>query len=183
MRGFDGRSRRRLAAAGAAVILGTAAAGTLAACGDSKDNSKDDSKPAASFTLGTRYYEELVTHIYTPPGGTPTTGDIGGPPAAGSRLELLANVFEGDHTKHGKTYVGTDHTICVFDAKLATHCDAQVAFDGSMLLVSSVSGGGGDIVAPVTGGTGRFAGAKGTVRSHTVGDSNNSELTLDVTLP
>jgi hypothetical protein len=194
MRGSDGRSRRHFAAVGAAVLIGTVATGTLAACGDSKDNSKASSASASKanstavatpppFKLGTRYYEELVTQIYTPPGGKPTTEGIGGPPVAGSRLELLGKVYEGDAAKHGTNYVGTDHTICVFDAKLTTHCDAQVAFDDSMLLASSVSGGEGDIVAPVTGGTGRFAGAKGTVRNHSLGETNNSELTFDVNLP
>jgi hypothetical protein len=79
--------------------------------------------------------------------------------------------------------VGTDHTICVFDAKLTTHCDAQVAFENSMILVSSVNSGDGDIISQVIGGTGRFAGATGTIRTHTVGETNNSELTFNVTIP
>lgn len=127
----------------------------------------------ASTTL--HYFEKQTSFTYTPAGGKPTHDAPQGPVKVGDRIEITGDMYVGDHRHHAKRPAGTDHTICVFDAKVMPHCDAQAAFGGSMLLLSS-SGGDGDFDSPITGGTGRFAGAKGSVHTHPIGD--NADITI-----
>ncbi|MFG1708531.1 hypothetical protein ACFLIM_35560 [Nonomuraea sp. M3C6] len=157
------RSTRRFTVLGAAalalttVVLGVQPAGAAA-------------KPK---TL--HYFEKPTGFTYIPAGGKPIHQPPSGPPKPGDRIEISGNLYKGDHKHHGDEVVGTDHTICVFNADLSAYCDAQAAFGGSMLLVHS-SGGDGDFTSTITGGTGRFLNAKGTVRTHPVKD--NADLTI-----
>ncbi|MCW2938584.1 MAG: hypothetical protein JWN00_1569 [Actinomycetia bacterium] len=135
-------------------------------------------QPADAATKQTlHYYEKATGFTYIPAGGKPTHKPPSGPPKPGDRIEVTGNLYKGDHKHHATKASGTDHTICLFDSRLQTYCDAQAAFGGSMLLVFS-TGGVGDFTSTITGGTGRFTKTKGTVHTHPIGDTGNSDLTL-----
>jgi hypothetical protein len=178
-----GRSHRRWTVAGAA-LGGLGAVALLTGCSqDAKAVSA--TAPVTSAAPATSaappavggYFEQQTSATYTPPGSrTPSAG----PPQPGGRIELIGNLYQGDHLHHSKDLAGTDHTSCVFDSKTEPHCDAQAAFGGSMLLISS-TGGDGDFDSPITGGTGRFTGATGNVHNHPVEGTDNSDLTITVT--
>jgi hypothetical protein len=133
------------------------------------------SADAAAKKQTLHYFDKPVGFTYLPAGGKPTRKPPSGPPKAGDRIEITENLYKGNHTHHGKKVVGTAHTICLFDARVNAYCDGQAAFGGSMILVFS-TGGDGDFNGKITGGTGRFAGAKGTFHNHPVKD--NADITL-----
>ena len=71
------------------------------------------------------------------------------------------------------------------DAVAVATCNAQLAIGGSMLLATRVNVtfdfmGNAPTVVPINGGTGKYVGARGTVTSAGVGNSNNSDLTVRV---
>lgn len=84
-------------------------------------------------------------HLH-PAGGRPTHSPPKGPVKLGDRIEPAGDLYAGDHKRHGGKPVGSDHTICVFDAQTQPHCDAQAAIGGSMLFISS-QGGDGDFTS------------------------------------
>jgi hypothetical protein len=147
----------------ALALLGTLALGVQSA--------------GASTERTLRYYEKSTSFTYIPAGGKPTSKPPSGPPKPGDRIEVSGNLYKGDHKHHAKQVAGTDHTICLFDSGLRAYCDTQAAFGGSMLLVFSV-GGDDDFDSKITGGTGRYTGAKGTVHTHSAGDSGTSDITI-----
>ncbi|GIH67159.1 hypothetical protein [Microbispora siamensis] len=150
---------RSLIVAGVAGVLTLGLVGTASA--------------ESSTTL--RYFEKQNQFTYTPAGGKPTHTPPNGPVKPGDRIELAGDLYAGDHKHHSRKPIGSDHTICVFDAQAKPHCDAQAAIGGSMLFISS-QGGEGDFTSKITGGTGRFFGARGTVLTHPVND--NSDITV-----
>jgi hypothetical protein len=159
-------SRRWTALSAAALGLATLALGIQPVSASSK--------PAL------HYFERPTSFTYIPAGGKPTHKPPSGPPKPGDRIEVTGNLYKGDHKHHSKKLAGTDHTICLFDSTLQPYCDTQAAFGGSLLLVHS-TGGDGDFNSKITGGTGRFTGAKGTVHTHPVMGTDNSDITLHLT--
>jgi hypothetical protein len=67
-------------------------------------------------------------------------------------------IFGGTLFEHGKK-VGHDRIHCVVGGT----CDAQAWLPGGMLVSKGFVPGGPRFTAPVTGGTGRFSGAHGTI--------------------
>jgi hypothetical protein len=101
-------------------------------------------------------------------------------PAAGDQLEITENAYKGSHRSHSKKVIVTSHTICVFKAaKGAPTCDGQSALGGNQLLLFHTPSGGASVVS---GGTGRFAAATGTVAATQIGNTNNSDLVIVVHL-
>jgi hypothetical protein len=77
-------------------------------------------------------------------------------PEPGDTVDVVFDVFEGTHRKHGKTRIGTDHLRCSFVAAGPPDCISHAALGKSMIVVS------GDRVVL---GTGRYLGATGRVVS------------------
>ena len=146
------------------IVLGAAGILTLGLAGTAS---------AAPTTL--HYFEKQTQFTYTPAGGKPTHIPPHSPVKPGDRIELAGDLYTGDHKHHSKKPVGSDHTICVFDAHAQPHCDGQAAIGGSMLFIYS-EGGEGDFTSKLTGGTGRFFNARGTVLTHPV--NGNSDITV-----
>ncbi|MCL9758857.1 hypothetical protein [Frankia sp. AiPa1] len=65
-------------------------------------------------------------------------------------------------------------------ANLDSHCTSTATFGDSTLDTTS-TGSDSDFDATITGGSGRFAGATGSIHVHTLGDTNDADITLNLT--
>jgi hypothetical protein len=79
-------------------------------------------------------------------------------PQAGDVLDVVFNLFTGNHVKHSKKTIGTDHLRCTFVAAGPPTCVSHAALGSSMLVVE---GNPGTIVL----GTGKYQRAGGRVVS------------------
>ena len=79
-------------------------------------------------------------------------------PRAGDVLDVVFDLYEGDHRKHGKARLGSDHLRCAFAPDGPPDCISHATLGSSMLVVT---GNPGRVVL----GTGRFDGATGRVVS------------------
>lgn len=79
-------------------------------------------------------------------------------PQAGDVLDIIFELFPGNHSEHGKTRVGSDHLRCEFVAGGPPTCVSHAAIGRSMLVVEGTP-------PRITFGTGRFFGATGRVLS------------------
>jgi hypothetical protein len=112
---------------------------------------------------------------------TPTVGFV----FAGADADYL-----GDHAKHGKKVVATDHLACTITQVdmaanvLDTLCYGQVALPGGMVLFDhqTIDFAKNPTQFTVTGGTGRYHGATGSMTADTYGaQTNDTDLVLRVT--
>jgi hypothetical protein len=167
---------RRLAGVGALAVAALAAAAVPAlARGSAKPSQRHAGK-----TVVFRFYSVTASFTYTTAAGKvlaqpPKT------PAAGDRLDITDLDYKGDHTHHAKRWTVSDHTQCVFGATPgdAPTCYGQAAIgDGELLLFTTPGGPGGGGKTVVSGGTGRFAGATGTVEMSEIGDTNNADIVV-----
>lgn len=91
-------------------------------------------------------------------------------PQPGDVLDAVFDLYEGDHRKHGKTRLGSDHLRCEFGEAGPPKCVSHATIGRSMLVVEGTP-------PRITLGTGRFAGATGRVVSaKEVADAPPSEL-------
>jgi hypothetical protein len=130
-------------------------------------------------TLTLRWYSVVVGFVYTRADGTV----LPQPPqnaAAGDQFAITELAYKGTHESHAKKWSASAHTICVFkSANAAPTCEGVAAVGGNQLLLFHTASGSDPVVA---GGTGRYAGATGTVTMKEVGDTNNSDIAVAVQL-
>jgi hypothetical protein len=79
-------------------------------------------------------------------------------PRAGDVIDLVFDIHSGNHVKHSKRRIGSDHLRCSFVAAGPPSCVSHAAFGSSMLVVE---GNPGKVVL----GTGKYFGATGRVVS------------------
>ncbi|MBE2317706.1 hypothetical protein DVA67_017120 [Solirubrobacter sp. CPCC 204708] len=79
-------------------------------------------------------------------------------PQPGDVLDAVFDLHPGDHAKHGKTRLGSDHLRCEFVAGGPPKCVSHATIGRSMLVVEGTP-------PRITLGTGRYAGATGRVIS------------------
>lgn len=111
------------------------------------------------------------------PNATPTVGD------SFVNTDLY---YVGNHKHHAKTWSATAHLVCTLTAITGpmggtATCDGQIAIGGSMLLAENAKltfSNSPTVVVPITGGTGKFRGAHGHVKSTSIGNTNNSDTTI-----
>lgn len=103
-------------------------------------------------------------------------------PTAGSYFIGTDNDFKGNHVRHGKVPVATDHTLCTIldPASFTVLCDAQIAFPGGMLIADrqKVSFSTPSQVFTITAGTGRYRNAKGGTVTATSPNPNSNASDL-----
>jgi hypothetical protein len=132
--------------------------------------------PAASASAKTetiRVFSKVDKLVLTKADGT-VVGAPKGPPAAGDRLDIYSSDFAGDHVKHSKRPVGSEHVVCRFSDAPEPDCVSHVALDGALLVITGNPG-------TIVGGSGRYFGATGKVISNeTVGDTNDSDVVAKV---
>jgi hypothetical protein len=112
---------------------------------------------AAGRTQTLKVFSKMVSMSVTHADGTVQTKPPFAEPQPGDVLDIYSLDFRGNHKRHSKHFVGSDHLRCVFGAG-EPECVSHVALGGSLLIIE---GNPGTIVA----GTGRFQGATGRVLS------------------
>jgi hypothetical protein len=169
------RAARRLAGIGALTLAALAAAAVPALAGDG-------AKHAHKTTLVLHFYSVTSSFTYTTAAGK-VLAQPPAQPAAGDRLELTDVDYKGSHAHHAKRWTVSDHTICIFGADGgAPTCDGQAAIGGNQLLLFHTPGGGQGGPTVVSGGTGRYAGATGTVDMTEITGTNDSDIVVTVQL-
>jgi hypothetical protein len=136
--------RRALAATAATIAAGA----LLAPSGQAA--------PAKTETL--RLYEKARLITLTKPDGTVRRALPLPEPQAGDVVDAVFDLYRGDHRRHGKARIGSDHLRCTFVAAGPPTCISHATLGSSMLVVTGTP-------ARVILGTGRYFGATGRVLS------------------
>lgn len=132
----------------AAVLTGIAAAAALAPAGSA----------AVPKTETLRIFEKTRSIQLTKADGRVLDRLPIAEPEPGDVLDAVFDLYEGDHVKHGKTRLGSDHLRCAFVAAGPPTCVSHATLGRSMLVIEGTP-------PRITLGTGRFAGATGRVVS------------------
>jgi hypothetical protein len=140
------RLARRLVPGGIALALVTAVAVA------------PDGQAAAPKTETLRIFEKTRSIQLTKADGRVLTKLPIAEPEPGDVLDIVFNLFRGNHVKHGKTRIGSDHLRCEFAVGGPPRCVSHATIGTSMLVVEGTP-------ARITLGTGRFFGATGEVLS------------------
>jgi hypothetical protein len=108
---------------------------------------------------------------------------IQGYPPVGGHLRQDDVDYVGSHSHHARNWTVSDHAYCTVVSSPATaDCFTEFAVGGSLLYVDNVTLNleASFLSAPVSGGTGKFAGYKGTLKIADVGETDNSDLTISL---
>jgi hypothetical protein len=168
------RAARGLVALAAIGICALAAASGAAAA----DGTAKPAHRAASKTITLRYYVETVGFVYRRADGTvlpqpPATA------AVGDQLEITELGYKGTHKSHAKKWSASSYTVCHFkSAKGGPTCEGVVAIGSQLMIFHTDPAGDPELI----GGTGRFTGATGGVKSTEIPDTNNSDVVITVNL-
>jgi hypothetical protein len=139
--------------------------------------------PSGSMAQTTVHYYSVSTlsNLYTSNGqpvANPTTA-----PAVGDYAVSTDNDYVGSQTSHSADVAATDHLYCLFTKAPATAtCSAQIATSDGMLLadnsVQNFAAQNQPETFKITGGTGTYQGATGTVTVTPISGSNNADFTV-----
>jgi hypothetical protein len=105
------------------------------------------------------------------PAAAPTRGDY----LIGTDVDYL-----GNHSRHASTPAGSDNAVCTFTSPIKAVCDEVIAMGGSLLLSDhvTVNFSRPSPVSRITGGTGRFTGARGAITVTPLSPTLNSDLSV-----
>jgi hypothetical protein len=161
---FNRTSRRRRASL---ILLGTLCAIAVPV------------SPAAAATL--HLFAKTTRNTFTDPSGHPILGHVP-PPPAGSVLTNTGVEYRGSFKQHTHAPSASTNIICFVTQAPRAVCYAQVAIGGSMLLANrfaaDLSRANPFASIPINAGTGKFAGAHGTIHTTSVGSGSSIELTI-----
>ena len=139
--------------------------------------------PAHAASHGTlRFFSKQTSERIIDQSGNPISGD----PAVGDIFIGTDDDYVGNHKKHAKKAVGSDHILCtlteldVANGKLIGVCDGQFALPGGMVLSDHQTVNlAEDATFEITGGTGKYARVKsGTIVSHSTSNGTDSDVTI-----
>jgi hypothetical protein len=157
--------------------------------GKAGNTPSDSGAPSVSSTpQAIHLYSVSTENLQFGPDGKALT-DPNAPPASGDYFVSSDDNYLGTHTNHGKAVVATDHLVCVLtafsqSAQTATAvCDGAVAFGNSMLVAEHQTvqlSNAQKVTINLTGGTGRYEGAHGTVESTSLANTDNSDVTVTI---
>jgi hypothetical protein len=137
------------------------------------------SASAAPNTTTLKLFFKVVGSAYK----TASGGAIGNntPPAVGDYFEEFIDVYTGTAADHSTAITGSAVLECTVykvvnpNKNLPGICQGTIAIGNSMLVSTSKSNlAGNQNVYPITGGTGSYLHAKGTVTTKKVGNNSNA---------
>jgi hypothetical protein len=168
------RRSTRSAGLAAAVLLAVAGVGSS---GAAMAVSAQTTMPVVihyySVSTGQNMYTQDGT-LVTDPNATPVAGDY---------IVSTDNDYVGTQANHSMDVAATDHLYClVVQAPGSVVCSGQIAVGDSMILADNsmqdFSANSTTQTFQVTGGTGDYQGATGTVVTTQIGNTNNSEFLI-----
>lgn len=124
---------------------------------------------ASSEAAALHFYERQgsTTFVDNPPKGKqPSAGD----------LFVFTNPI---YTRHGGR-VGSDHGSCtvIRPKPIVAECSSTLRLPQGELMILDLNTGTPSFSAAVVGGTGKFAGARGTLTTHAVGKADTLDIAL-----
>jgi hypothetical protein len=139
------------------------------------------SSASAATTL--HFFQKQESSTTVGPNGQPLSPNAA--PTVGDSFVSTDLDYVGTAKHHAKAWTASDHLVCTFTSIAGmggtATCNGQIAIGGSMLLAQNVNltfSSSPTLVVPINGGTGKFRGAHGRVKSTSIGNTNNSELTI-----
>lgn len=157
------------------------AAALVAACGVVIAAS---ASAASARTITLHFFSKQVYSSFTGPSGQPLAGNA--PPTIGDRFAFANDDYAGNHKRHSRRPVASEHIDCVVTTPTTAKCDGALALGGALLFADNWTlnlGNQGPGPIHLTGGTNQFRHAHGTIRVKGVGgpNSNNSDETVRFT--
>lgn len=136
--------------------------------------------PASAKTITLHYFSKQVYARISDPLGQKLPPNS--KPANGDRLTFASNDYAGNQKHHAKRPTASDRVDCTITSPTGGICDAEIAIGGSMIFGDNfpISFTSNTQKVIITGGTGRFRGASGTVTAKG-GSRNTTNLTIKVT--
>ena len=138
----------------------------------------------AAKTVTLHFFSKQVYSRISDASGKPVTSNAF---AVGDRLSFASNDYVGNHKSHAKKATASDHIVCTLTSASTTGftalCDGTIALGGSMILGDDfvLNTSSNVTTVQITGGTGRYVKAHGTVTSKSLGaNGSNSDLTIKV---
>ena len=138
---------------------------------------------SGSTTATTVHYYSVPTlsNLYTSSGQVVTNQNTA--PALGDYVVAADNDYTGTSTSHSADVTATDHLYCLITKAPATGtCSAEIATSQGMVFadnsVQNLAAQGQTQTYQITGGTGSYQGAKGTVTVAPVANGNASDFTV-----
>src|SRR4051812_25983609 len=115
---------------------------------------------AAGRTETLRVYSKTQALVLTRADGTVIDKAPFPEAAAGDTLDIYAVDYAGNHKRHARRAMGSEHVRCSFtSASPEPSCESHVAIGGSLLIFHGFPG-------TLVAGTGRYLGATGHVTSN-----------------
>lgn len=150
--------------------------------------SADSAAPSVAGTTTLRYYQKAVDNAFYTPDGKAVT-DQNTPPQVGDYIVSTDLDYVGDHQHHDSTAAATDHISCLL-TKVTSNggegvCDGEFAFGGSMFFADHQTilfADGSSPVVQLTGGTLKLQGVQGSVKSTSIGNTNDSDIVVTLTM-
>ena len=141
---------------------------------------------ASAKTATLHLYSKTLSVMIFEANGQPVTNS-NALPVAGEYYTTTDTDYPGNNKHHSSTSSGYDHLVCTFTSVTSSAgealCDAEVFYNGSLLYADhfSLAISFTSVQAsrvPISGGTGQFKHAHGTIVSADVGNTNNSNFTI-----
>ena len=101
-------------------------------------------------------------------------------PKRGDYLIGIDVDYTGNHAKHAATPTGSDNAVCTFKTTTGAVCDEVIAIGDSLVLSDHVivNFSLASPASEITGGTGKFKGARGTITVTPLIPTPNSDFTV-----
>jgi hypothetical protein len=138
----------------------------------------------ASSSSTLHLFAKSQSNLTYQPNGQPVA-DQNAAPSVGDYFAPTDIDYPGTAKNHGSTSTGADHLVCkltqVGDTSAQAVCDGVIVYKGSLVYVDQQTvtvGPTSPIQLPISGGTGQFHGAHGTVTATPVTNSNNTNITI-----
>jgi hypothetical protein len=156
---------RRISCATASIL----ACATIVALGASA---------AAAKTVTLHFFSKGVYSRLSDASGKPLSASSA--PAAGDRASFASDDYVGNHNHHARLATASDHEDCTLISATSGLCDGTIAVGGAMIIADDfvLDFTAKVTTAKITGGTGRYRRAHGTVIATDVG--NNTDFTIKV---
>lgn len=133
----------------------------------------------------------LTKHFFSVPVYTRTSDASGerlsanAVPTVGERISYADNDYTGNHVRHTKRATASDHTACTVISSTSVLCDGAFAINGALILaddyVLTFPPKKKATTIKITGGTGGYKGASGTITA--TGEGKDLDVTIKVTIP